>query len=107
MQIYNTYRMTTSTRVIDLAPNANPEDFANGETYDLKPMVRIIADEGKTLTNGSVIQSCVISETAEGWTEIDGPDPEVGPDIPDVAALQEQLRQAEENEQIITGGVPT
>ena len=107
MQVLSTYRMTTPTRIIDLAPGVVPEDFANGETYDLKPMVRIIAAEGKTLTNGTVTQSCVISETAEGWTEIDEPDPEVGPDIPDVAALQEQLRQAEENEQIITGGVPT
>ncbi|RGX50892.1 hypothetical protein DWV16_18695 [Anaerotruncus sp. AF02-27] len=107
MQIYNTYRMTTPTRVIDLAPNANPEDFANGETYELKPMVRIFAKEGKTLTNGTVTQSCVISETAKGWTEIDELNPEVDPNIPDVAALQEQLRQAEENEQIITGGVPT
>ncbi len=75
MQIYNTYRMTTPTRTIDLAPNAAPEDFANGETYELKPMVRIFADEGKTLTDGTVTQGCVITETAEGWTEIDDPEP--------------------------------
>lgn len=86
MQVLSTYRMTTPTRVIDLAPNAKPEDFANGETYELKPMVRIIADEGKTLTNGTITQSCVISETTEGWIEIDEPNPDTPPDVSDMLA---------------------
>lgn len=73
MQILNTHRMKTPTRTIDLAPGADPEAFAKGETYELVPMVRLIADEGKTLTDGTVMQGCVITESAEGWTEIDAP----------------------------------
>lgn len=86
MQVLSTYRMTTPTRTIDLAPGVVPEDLANGETYELKPMVRIIAEEGKTLTNGIITQSCVISETAEGWAEIDEPKLDIPPDVSDMLA---------------------
>ena len=36
-------------------------------------MYRLIADEGKALTNGDIITSCVDVENIEGWTEIDEP----------------------------------
>lgn len=87
MQTYNTYRMITPTRTIDLAPGADPETFAKGETYELVPMVRLIADEGKALTDGTVIQSCVIIRSAEGWTEIDAP-PEPTPEDEEKADMQ-------------------
>ena len=73
MQILSTHRTRTPTRTIDLAPGADPDTFARGEAYELVPMVRLIADEGKTLTNGTAMQPCVITESAEGWTEIDEP----------------------------------
>ena len=35
--------------------------------------VRLIADEGKALTNGETVAPCVDTDTAEGWWEIDAP----------------------------------
>lgn len=37
-------------------------------------MVRLVADDGKILTNGEVVTSCVDTDTAEGWWEIDAPE---------------------------------
>lgn len=34
-------------------------------------MCRLIADEGKALTNGEEVASCVDVETVDGWNEID------------------------------------
>lgn len=39
-------------------------------------MYRLVADEGKVLTKGEVITSCVDVEDTDGWTEIDAPEPE-------------------------------
>lgn len=39
-------------------------------------MVRLVADEGKALTNGETVTSCVDTDSAEGWTEIDAPEEE-------------------------------
>lgn len=39
-------------------------------------MYRLIADEGKALTNGVVITPCVDVESVEGWSEIDAPEEE-------------------------------
>lgn len=36
-------------------------------------MYRLVADEGKTLTNGEIITSCIDVESTEGWSEIDEP----------------------------------
>ena len=74
MQVLNTYRMKTPTRTIDLAPGAEPQTFANGEAYTLTPLVRLISAEGKTLTNGTITQPCVITGSSEVWTEVDAPD---------------------------------
>lgn len=34
---------------------------------------RLIADEGKVLTNGEITTSCIDVENTEGWYEIDEP----------------------------------
>ena len=34
-------------------------------------LFRLIADEGKILTDGETMTYCVDTESAEGWTEID------------------------------------
>lgn len=36
--------------------------------------VRLVADEGKALTNGETVTACVDTDSAEGWTEIDAPE---------------------------------
>lgn len=36
-------------------------------------MVRLVADEGKELVNGEQRTSCIDTETAEGWVEVDAP----------------------------------
>lgn len=36
-------------------------------------LIRLIADEGKILTNGTVETTCIDTDNAEGWTEIDAP----------------------------------
>lgn len=37
-------------------------------------LVRLVADEGKVLTNdGDIITSCIDTETVDGWHEIDEP----------------------------------
>ena len=36
-------------------------------------MYRLIADEGKALTNGEIITPCIDVESVEGWSEIDEP----------------------------------
>jgi hypothetical protein len=37
---------------------------------------RLIADEGKALTDGTIETSCIDIESVDGWTEIDAPEPE-------------------------------
>ena len=36
-------------------------------------MYRLVADEGKILTNGEITTSCTDVEIADGWSEIDEP----------------------------------
>lgn len=42
-------------------------------TMPYTEMYRLVADEGKTLTNGDIVTSCIDVESAEGWREIDAP----------------------------------
>ena len=50
--------------------------------------VRLIADEGKALTDGNVVTQCTDAESADGWTEIDAP----GEDTPEaIAAVDEAI----------------
>lgn len=44
------------------------------EDYTIK--YRMIADEGKALTDGTIVAECVDVESTDGWTEIDAPDNE-------------------------------
>lgn len=37
-------------------------------------MYRLIADEGKALTNGETVTSCVDVDSADGWFEVDAPE---------------------------------
>lgn len=39
-------------------------------------MYRLIADEGKILTNGEIETYCIDVHSADGWTEIDAPEEE-------------------------------
>ena len=39
-------------------------------------MYRLIADEGKILTNGEIETYCIDVHSTEGWTEIDAPEEE-------------------------------
>lgn len=36
-------------------------------------LLRLIADDGKTLTNGEITTPCIDVESADGWREIDAP----------------------------------
>lgn len=47
----------------------------NGEYTE---MYRLIADEGKALTDGTAVAVCVDATSPDGWTEIDAPDDENG-----------------------------
>ena len=38
---------------------------------------RLVADEGKLLTNGDVVTSCIDVESIDGWYEIDAPIEEI------------------------------
>lgn len=42
--------------------------------YSLK--YRLIAEEGKLLTDGTIVAGCVDVESPEGWTETDAPEDE-------------------------------
>ena len=37
------------------------------------PMYRLVADEGKVLTNGEIETPCIDAYTVEGWYEVDEP----------------------------------
>lgn len=51
--------------------------------------MRLIADDGKALTDGKVVTQCTDAESADGWTEIDAP----GEDAPEViAAVDEAIK---------------
>lgn len=42
------------------------------KTYTL--MYRLVADEGKILTNGETMTPCIDVDGTDGWDEIDAPD---------------------------------
>lgn len=48
--------------------------------------VRLIADEGKALTDGNVVTQCTDAGSADGWTEIDAP----GEEAPEVIAAVDE-----------------
>lgn len=46
------------------------------DTAEYTVEYRLIADDGKALTNGTIIAGCVDVESTDGWTEIDAPEDE-------------------------------
>ena len=65
MQTVILYRYKRSDGGYSVSPN-RPKG-----KYDTR--VRLIADEGKALTDGNVVTQCTDTESADGWTEIDAP----------------------------------
>ena len=50
------------------------------DTADYSLKYRLIADEGKLLTDGTTVAGCVDVDSPEGWTETDAPEDECIPD---------------------------
>lgn len=63
MRIVPLYRFKRPSGGITVSP-IKPE-------CEYTELVRLIADEGKALTNGEVITPCVDTESVEGWSEVD------------------------------------
>ena len=66
MQIINLYRYERDGGGITVSPE-KPD-----KPHTIK--YRIIADEGKILTNGETMTPCVDVDSTEGWDEIDAPE---------------------------------
>lgn len=68
MQIIPLYKYEREDGGITVSPT-KPE-------CEYTEMYRLVADEGKTLTNGETITPCIDVESVEGWSEIDAPEDE-------------------------------
>lgn len=66
MQIINLYKYTRAEGGITVSPNKPECEYAE--------MFRIVADDGKVLTNGETTTYCADVESTDGWTEIDAPE---------------------------------
>ena len=83
MQTVILYRYKRADGGYSVSPN-RPE----GE-YETR--VRLIADEGKALTDGTTVAGCVDVQSPEGWTEIDAPGEDApGEDAPEVIAAVDE-----------------
>ena len=65
MQIITLYRYTRPDGGISVSPIKPNVEYTE--------MVRLIADEGKALTDGTNTTTCTDVSSEEGWTEIDAP----------------------------------
>ena len=65
MQTITLYRYTRPDGGISVSPIKPNVKYTE--------MVRLIADEGKALTDGTNTTTCSDVSSAEGWTEIDAP----------------------------------
>ncbi len=65
MQIITLYRYTRPDGGISVSPIKPNVEYTE--------MVRLVADEGKALTDGTNTTTCIDVSSAEGWTEIDAP----------------------------------
>lgn len=61
MQIIALYRYTRPDGGISVSPIKPNVEYTE--------MVRLIADEGKTLTDGTNTTTCIDVSSTEGWTE--------------------------------------
>jgi hypothetical protein len=68
MQVITLYKYVRDDGGVTVSP-IKPE-------CEYTEMNRIIADEGKMLTNGSIETYCTDVESVEGWVEIDAPEEE-------------------------------
>ena len=63
MQTITLYRYTRPDGGISVSPIKPNVEYTE--------MVRLVADEGKALTDGTNTTMCIDASSAEGWTEID------------------------------------
>ena len=63
MQIINLYKYLRKDGGVTVTPIKPDGEYTE--------MVRLVADEGKMLTNGETITSCIDTDTANGWYEVD------------------------------------
>lgn len=63
MQIINLYRYERPNGGVTVSPVEPSCEYTE--------MVRLVADEGKELFNGEQRTTCIDTETAEGWVEVD------------------------------------
>lgn len=82
MQTITLYRYTRPDGGITTSP-IKPD-----VPFDLR--YRLIADEGKALTDGTTVTECTDTDKPDAWTEIDAPD---DPDAATEADYQEALEQ--------------
>lgn len=67
MQIIKLYRYIRPDGGVTISPNKPDVDYTE--------MVRLVADDGKILTNGSEETSCLDTANPEEWQEIDYVEP--------------------------------
>ena len=79
MQTITLYRYTRP----DGGVTVSPEQPDEGTAYELR--YRLIADEGRSLTNGEVFTQCTDTATPDAWQEVVGGDDTE--EISDTAAL--------------------
>lgn len=68
MQTITLYRYTRS----DGGVTVSPEQPAEGTAYELR--YRLIADEGRSLTNGEIFTQCTDTAMPDAWQEVAGGD---------------------------------
>ncbi|MBR4930759.1 MAG: hypothetical protein IKZ00_08180 [Bacteroidaceae bacterium] len=66
MEIKTLYRYGRKTGKITVSP-IKPD-------CEYETLYRLIADEGKILTNGETEACCVDVESSDGWTEVEAPE---------------------------------
>lgn len=66
MQIINLYKYIREDGGVTVSPNKPDCDYTE--------MYRLIADEGKVLTNGEIVTPCIDVESTDGWVEIEEPE---------------------------------
>lgn len=91
MQIIILYRYEREDGGITISPD-KPQ---TGE-YTVK--YRLIADEGMTLTDGSVMMASVDVDSEEGWSEIEAPE------YPEDADLERRVDNLEEAVELLLSG---
>lgn len=66
MQTITLYRYTRTDGGVSTSP-------VKPDTAEYSVKYRLIAEEGKALTDGTTVAGCVDVESPDGWTEIDAP----------------------------------